>query len=55
MKIAVLAVLGIVSSIMVAMAVAQPASPDKKHRIVFEVTAGGAESWQSVLNNTSQR
>ena len=51
MKIAVLAVLGIVSSIMVAMAVAQPASPDKKHRIVFEVTAGGAESWQSVLNN----
>ena len=48
MKIVFLVVL---SSVAVAMAVAQPASSEKQHRIVFEVTTGEAESWQSVLNN----
>ena len=51
MKIVALAALAIVSSLAVAMAPAQPASTGKKHRIVFEVTASEAESWQSLLNN----
>ena len=51
MKTVVLPVLAIVLSIAVAVALAQPASSNKQHQIVFEVTAGGAESWQSVLNN----
>lgn len=51
MKVVVLTVLAIFSSLAVVMALAQPASREMKHRIVFEVTADGAESWQSVLNN----